>query len=252
MNRFSSLSLGLAFTLALSTSAFADASLTLPQGKLAMSVAVQTDGEATGLAPDLAIGATDRLTVAIVHSTQNATGFWSGAGTGSFCIAGEACGDLYTGGALLGKFALASSDRFAVAALGGVIHNLAAERSGLGAGVEALVLAGKVGVHFKPTIYIGLDDRDAAMPNTEYVNAPLSLLVAATKQLQLGVQSGVAGPVDGFAEAYRIPVGAMGSYSFGPGMNAQLAVNLDRVAGGNEMASMTDARSVTLTLGWVK
>jgi hypothetical protein len=242
----------LASTLALSTTAFADASLTLPQGKLAMSVAMQTDGDATGLAPDLAIGATDRLTLAVVHSTQNATGFWSGAGTGSFCIAGDACGDLYTGGALLGKFALAANDRFDVAALGGVIHNVAASRTGLGAGVEVLALAGKLGVHFKPTIYIGLDDRDAAMPNTEYVNAPLSLLVPATKQLQLGVQSGVAGPVDGFADAYRIPVGAMGSYSFGPGMNVQLAANLDRVAGCDAMGSATDARSVTVTLGWVK
>ncbi len=238
--------------LALSSTAFADASLTLPQGKLAMSVAVQSDGNATGLAPDLAIGATDRLTVAIVHSTQNATGFWSGAGTGSFCIAGDSCGDVYTGGALLAKLALVGNSRVAVAALGGVIHNLAADRSGLGAGVEALVLAGKVGVHLKPTIYIGLDDRDAAMPNTEDVNAPLSLLVPATQQLQLGVQTGVAGPVSGFADAYRVPVGAMGSYSFGPGMNAQLAFNLDRVAGGDEMASATDARSVTLTLGWVK
>ncbi|GEM_PF-3925029 len=235
-----------------SSTAFADASLTLPQGKLAMSVAVQTDGNATGLAPDLAIGATDRLTVAIVHSTQNATGFWSGAGTGSFCIAGDACGDLYTGGALLGKLALVGNERLAIAALGGVIHNFAAERSGLGAGFEVLVLAGKLGVHVKPTIYIGLDDRDAAMPNTEYLNAPLSLLVPASQHLQLGVQTGVAGPIDGFADAYRIPVGAMGSYAFGPGMNAQLAFNLDRVAGGDAMATATDARSVTLTVGWVK
>lgn len=233
-----------------SSTAFADVSLTLPQGKLAMSVAVQTDGNATGLAPDLAIGATDKLTVAIVHSTQNATGFWSGAGTGSLCIAGDACGDLYTGGALLAKLALVGNSRVAVAALGGVIHNLVAERSGLGAGFEALVLAGNVGVHVKPTIYIGLDDRDAG--NTEYLNAPLSLLVPASKHLQLGVQSGVAGPIDGFADAYRIPVGAMGSYSFGPGMNAQLAVNLDRVAGGDPMMSATESRSVTLTLGWVK
>ena len=235
-----------------SSTAFADASLTLPRGKLAMSVAVQTDGNATGLAPDLAIGATDRFTVAIVHSTQNATGFWSGAGTGSFCIAGDACGDLYTGGALLAKLALAGNERFAIAALGGVIYNVAAERSGLGAGFETIYLAGKLGIHLKPTIYIGLDDRDAAMPNTEYLNAPLSLLVPASQHLQLGVQSGVAGPIDGFGDAYRIPVGAMGSYAFGPGMNAQLAVNLDRVAGGDAMTAATDARSITLTLGWVK
>ena len=234
------------------STASADVSLTLPQKKLALSVAVQTDGDATGLAPDLAVGVTDKLTVAIVHSTQNATGFWSGSGTGSLCITGDACGDLYTGGALLAKLGLASTPSFAFAALGGVIHNIAAERSGLGAGFEALYLAGPVGVHFKPTIYIGLDDRDAMAPNREYINAPLSLLVPATKTLQLGVQSGVAGPAEGFGDAYRIPVGAMGNYAFGAGMSAQLAFNLDRVAGGGEMASATDARSVTLTVGWVK
>ncbi|MGE0396848.1 MAG: hypothetical protein AB7T06_09040 [Kofleriaceae bacterium] len=235
-------------------------SLTLPQGAVAASVAAQSNisdgGASVSLAPDLALGVTDTFTVALVHSTQNATGFWSGASTGSLCVAGDGCANVYSGGALLAKLALVERPRLALAALGGVIATVAPDtRFGLGAGVEALVDLGRAQLHFKPTIYIGLDDRDDAMaPNTEFVNAPISLYVPATRTLRFGVQTGVAAPVDHLADAYRIPAGVMGQVALSPAMSAQLAFNLDRVAGGEAMpaASATDARSLMLTLGWVK
>ncbi|HEY5921602.1 MAG TPA: hypothetical protein VIV11_08020, partial [Kofleriaceae bacterium] len=68
-----------------------------------------------------------------------------------------------------------------------------------------------------------------------------------------GVQTGVAAPVDGFADAYRVPVAVMGNYTFAAGMFANLALSLDRVAGGGASdMNATDARSVTLTLGMVR
>ena len=235
-----------------------DAALTLPERKLFVSVAAQSDltsgamGDMISLAPDLAFGVTDDLTVALVHSVATATGFWSGHSNGSLCVAGDACGKLYNNGALLAKYGLARG-RVAVAALGGVIYNIDPARLGLGAGVEALYPIGKLGLHFKPTIYIGLNDRDAMVPNTEFVNLPVSVLHATTASLQLGVQTGVAAPIDGFSAAYRVPVAVMGNYGFGPGMSANLAFSFDRVAGGGDAEmNATDARSVTLTLGMVR
>lgn len=234
-----------------------DAAVTLPEHKVFVSIAAQSDltsgamGDMVSLAPDLAFGVTDDLTVALVHSVATATGFWSGHSNGSFCIAGEACGKLYNNGALLAKLGLVRG-RVAVAALGGVIYNIDPARVGLGAGAEALYPIGKLGLHFKPTIYIGLNDRDAMVPNREFVNLPVSVLHATTSSLQLGIQTGVAAPLDGFAGAYRVPVAVMGNYGFAAGMSANLAFSFDRVAGADSTMNATDARSVTLTLGMVR
>ena len=82
---------------------------------------------------------------------------------------------------------------------------------------------------------------------------PFSVLHATTSALQLGVQTGIAAPVDGFADAYRVPVGMLANYAVMPGLNASLAFSLDRVTGGGTMAGgALDARSLTLTVGWVK
>ena len=140
--------------------------LTLPAGKILLAVAVQSDlsseaaGDSISLAPDLAYGVTDGFTVALVHTTQGGSGFWSGLGTGSLCIMGDRCADMYSTGALLSKLALVNRDKLAVAALGGVIYNVDPFRVGVGLGAEALVEAGPVALHFKPTIYIGVTPRD--------------------------------------------------------------------------------------------
>jgi hypothetical protein len=237
--------------------------LTLPAGKLALQVDVQSNmtadamGDSVSLAPDLAFGVTDAVTVALVHTVHNSTGFWSGLSTGSVCVAGEQCSDVYSTGALLSKVALFDSARVAVAGLGGVVYHVDPFRVGLGVGAEALVRFGKLGVHAKPTIYIGLNEReDMTAPNTEFVNAPLSLLVAARPGLQVGVQSGVAGPVDGFGDAYRVPVAVMTSYAFMPNLTGGVAVSLDRVIGGAAPGAATpgalDTRSLTLSAVWVQ
>ena len=260
------LSFSFASILLATTAAAADEGppgLTLPAGKLALQVDVQSNmtadamGDSVSLAPDLAFGVTDAVTVALVHTVHNSTGFWSGLSTGSLCVAGEQCNDTYSTGALLSKIAVTSNARVAVAGLGGVVYNVDPFRLGLGAGAEALVRFGKLGVHAKPTIYIGLNERDhMAAPNKEFVNAPLSLLVAARPGLQLGVQSGIAGPVDGFGDAYRVPVAAMMSYAFMPNLTGGVAFSLDRVTGGAAPAAATpgalDTRSLTLSAVWVK
>ena len=206
------------------------------------------------LAPDLAYGVTNRFTVALVHTTQGGSGFWSGLG-GSLCIMGERCADTYSSGALLSKLDLLHHAKVDVAALGGVIYNVDPFRVGVGLGAEALVQAGPVAVHFKPTIYIGVNERDAMVgPNKEFVNLPLAVLVPATKRLQLGVQSGVAAPVEGFAAAYRVPVAVMGNVALGA-WSAGLAFSFDRVTGGDDKMPAPgafDARSLTVSLGYVR
>jgi hypothetical protein len=237
--------------------------LTLPAGKLAVQIDVQSNmtadamGDSISLAPDLAFGITDAVTVALVHTVNNSTGFWSGLSTGSVCVAGEQCGDVYSTGALLSKIAVVNTARVALAGLGGVVYNVDPFRLGLGAGAEALVRFGKLGLHVKPTIYIGLNERDNVMgPNREFVNAPVSLLVAPRAGMQMGVQSGIAGPVDGFGDAYRVPVAVMASHAILPNLTGGLAFSLDRVTGGAPAGAMTpgalDTRSLTLSVVWVK
>jgi hypothetical protein len=245
-------------SMVLSTVAVADDALTLPAGKLALAAAVQSDvsknGDSMSVAPDLAFGITDEFTVALVHTTQGGTGFWSGLGTGSLCVMGDRCTNMYSTGALLSKLELVRDGSVTLAALGGVIYNVDPFLVGAGVGAEALVPMGSAALHFKPTMYIGLNDRDGMVPNKEFVNLPLAVLVPATKKVTVGVQSGVAGPVDGFGDAYRVPVAVMGNLALGA-MSAGLAFSFDRVTGGGrgDMEPGTfETRSLTLTLGYVR
>lgn len=142
----------------------------------------------------------------------------------------------------------------AVAALGGLVYNVEPFRLGLGLGGEAMYQRGRVSLHAKPTIYIGMNEREGTVGvdgmmtggNKEFLDLPVALLFSATSAMQVGIQSGVAAPLDGFTSAYRVPVALMGTYALPASTSAALALSLDRVVGADEGPSAMDARSLTL------
>jgi opacity protein-like surface antigen len=234
--------------------------LTLPKGGLAVFVNLgvgmskENAGDPISLSPDIWYGVSDQLSVGLTHSIYGLTGFWSGALLGilgpSLCLSGDGCGDAYDVGAVQAKFGLKQDASMAFAAVGGLAYGISDPFTlSLRAGVEGVWRSGKIGVHFTPSIYIGLNERDAG--NKESLHVPVSVMFAANPQLQVGVQTGIQGPLDGFGDSYSIPLGLGAIYMVNPNIMAGGAFMLERVAG-FEGVDAADLRSLSVFVGWMK
>jgi hypothetical protein len=69
------------------------------------------------------------------------------------------------------------------------------------------VIAGNAALLAYPGLQIGLDKRDE-LGNKEALVAPVFLYFRAATHVAPVLYTGVSGPLDGFSDAYRIPVGA--------------------------------------------
>ena len=77
---------------------------------------------------------------------------------------------------------------------------LAARIGGLG----RYAASSKLSIVFDPRIQVGLTDRAS---NTESVDVPLWVWFDLSPALGLYVHTGIAGPLDGFADSFNVPVG---------------------------------------------
>jgi hypothetical protein len=227
----------------------------VPQGKIAVTVALLANLSSDlvfkpfSINPDVAYGVMPKLDVGIYHSPMGITGFWDGAG-GGICVAGEdnGCADVYDGPiALLANYELLNDGKLALAANGGLnTFGFDPFTLALKLGVNGMFNAGKVMVGFAPNIFIGLTERDF---NKEILNVPVSVGFAATPQLKIGVQTGIRGPLDGFGDAYTVPVslGAMFAVNESIGVAANFGANA--VVNGFD-ADAFDSRTMGLWLMW--
>ncbi len=228
----------------------------LRAGGISVHVALQVGllesnvGDPLSLSPDVWYGVSDKLAVGLTHSIYGLTGFWSGLTPSSLCIAGDACGDVYSNGGLQAKFGLSQSGGMSLSAIGGVIYNVADPfRLGLRAGVDGMWSSGQISVAFTPSLYIGLNERDTA-GNKEALMLPVAFMFGLSEQLHLGAQTGLIGPLDGLGDSFRIPLAFGATFKLNHTMMVGGAFSLDRVAGGDDVFGATDLRSLALFFSW--
>jgi hypothetical protein len=239
----------------------ADDAMTLRQGSVAVALVVgvnlskQSAGvgdlaDPMSVSPDVSYGLTDRLTLGLAHSQVGRTGLWSGLRGDSLCVAGDACDEVYDRGQLAARVALLERPSAGVAAIGGLEWALGADpiHAALRLGAEGLWHLGRIGVRATPTIAIGVGERDAG--NGDVVTAPVEVMVVVIQQLQLGVQSGVVGPLDGFGDGYAIPLAGAIHFAVRPTIVVGVSYALDRVAGGGDLDA-TALRSATASVAWM-
>jgi hypothetical protein len=221
--------------------------------------------EPISIAPDGYYGVNDRLEVGAVTSWYGVTGFWSGAMLGvapsGLCVSkkpaaegGIGCGKRFDNAGGEVHYALLREGSLQMAA-GGGLHALHFDPFSLAAkvGVKGMWRAGRIGLSFAPSLFVGLTKRHDppdGTGNKESIQFPIEVTFAALPQLLVGLQSGVRGPVDGFSKAYSVPA-ALGAVYL---INAQVMVggafSFERVAGGDDL-DPGDLRSMTLFGGFM-
>ncbi|HUQ04156.1 MAG TPA: hypothetical protein VM261_16770 [Kofleriaceae bacterium] len=225
----------------------------LPTGKIGVHVTLginlSTDAVAKpiAIAPDIWYGVMPKLEVGVVHSNYGLSGFWFQPG-GGICVTGEenGCGKLYDGPVgLMANFLVSESASMDLAVNGGiVIGSFDPLPLSLKVGVKGRYKSGKIAVHFNPAIAIGLTERDG---NKEEIMVPVMVGYAVNEKLHAGLQTGIAGPLDGFGDAFFVPVGLGALYGLNDKMSVGGAFNFVNLAGKNGGA---DFRTLDLMFMW--
>jgi hypothetical protein len=231
-------------------------SMTLRSGVFAaslvteMSVTAGAVAEPSSFAPDLSFGATDRLTIALIHSGSAMTGFRGSAGWG-LCFSGpeRACRSPYTAGGIdalvgitEGSVALALEAGLLWSTVDPTVHN------DIKLGFKLRLSEGNVFALLTPSVWLALDDRyDRVVPHEHQLWVPVSLWVKPVAPLAVGIGTGVKGPLVDFADRMSIPLGAAVQYTW----NKNIAIGTSFVfgkllGGGAVMDPGMDSRVVQL------
>lgn len=152
------------------------------------------------LAPSIFYGVNKKLTVGISHDR-------------GICVSGDLCNDkVYNDLALLANYSLMGRGNFHVAGVGGLALPSLSDPTavGMNAGITTKIMAGKVAIVVSPVIYVGFTERDAV---DDIVDVPVSLQIQINNQTAVTVDSGIAGPLSGFGDAYAVPVGLSALFS---------------------------------------
>lgn len=151
--------------------------------------------EPISVAPDIYFGVTDLFTVGVTHET-------------GICLTGEdgGCARSYDDIGLDAIYALMRAGTLQVAAHGGLVAHRFSDpfAGGLRAGLRTRIVAGKVAVIVDPTLDVELFERDLV---EDFLRVPVDVQYQLEAQTMIFVSSGVEGPLDGFGDGYRIPLG---------------------------------------------
>ena len=242
----------------LSTSSASDTDgFTLPKGKLLLDAFVEMNlskdlaFKPVSLAPDLWYGATDDLTLGVVHSGESRTGFLGGIGD-SVCLTGSdnGCAHVYNNVGLDGRIRIKKP--FAVDV--GLYINSISDPFQLAAklGIDGRWVWGKLAVEAQPSIFIGLTNREPkdamgnpvpSAANTETLYVPVTASYLVAPKFDLALQAGLVLPFTEPGDNWAIPLSLAARYAISNQFGLGLAFTFPELIGGNSTA---DARSLTL------
>ena len=221
--------------------------LVLPKGRavvdafLLVNLSSGAAFKPVSLSPDIWYGATDKLTVGLVHSTWGETGF-AGVGIGdALCLSGSSngCASVYHDVALDGRYEL-ERGKWAWAADGGldIISTSSPFELSLKAGAVGRWHAGKVAVELAPALYIALSHRSAAgatdVANHDQLGIPVTLLYAQSPQVTLAAQVGLLLPFEDTSADYDVPLSLGAHYRVNEKLDLAFAFTLVELIGGGD------------------
>jgi hypothetical protein len=230
----------------------------LPKGKLQLDALMEISLSSGGvfkpfsITPDLWYGATDDLTVGLVHSTLGETGFIGGV-SNSLCFSGSGngCPELYNNVGADARYRLKKP--FSLDA--GLYANAFSPSFflDLKIGIDGRWVWGKLSLEVQANLFFGLTNRNPAKDpttmkdigngNREVLFIPATIAYLVIPKLDLGLQTGLDLPFNNTGDAYEIPFALFGKYAATPKLGLGLALAFPRLLGG---ASTGDIRSLTL------
>ncbi|HEX7843838.1 MAG TPA: hypothetical protein VF469_40465 [Kofleriaceae bacterium] len=236
--------------------------LTLPKGRAVLNAFLEINLSSDNafkpisISPDVWYGATDDITVGLVHSAAGSTGFIGGVGT-SLCLSGSdgGCSDLYRNVGFEARYKLKTGE-FVWAADGGlyVLHFSDPFQLAIKLGAVGRWHSGQLAVELQPNLFFGLTNRTpptvmgatvATATNQEVLNLPATAIYAVTPMISVLGQLGFVLPFENTGDAYAIPLSIGGSYHVNESLDVTLAFSLPKLVGGGP-GNGVDTRSLTL------
>jgi hypothetical protein len=223
--------------------------LTLPKGRLLLDAFAEinlSDGavfKPFSLSPDLWYGATDELTVGIVHSALGRSGFIGGVGD-SLCLTGTTgnCSSVYPTVGLDVRFKLKPT-KFAWAIDGGVYAiNTDPLAFAIKAGVIGRWQKDKLAIEAAPNLFFGLNERSVL--NKETLNLPGTVIYTVAPKVSIAGQIGFVLPIEDLGDFYTISLAIGAHYDVNDSLTVNAAFALPRLIAG--VAGGVDARTFTL------
>lgn len=237
--------------------------VTLPKGRLLLDAFVEANLSSgavfkpLSISPDLWYGATDDITVGLVHSAAGGSGVVGGVGN-SLCLTGvdNGCADLYPGFGIDARYKL-KTGTFAWAADAGVYALHLADPLEIAAKLGAVGRwhSGQLAIELEPNLFIGLTNRTVAMMvgtgtvdvalNRDILSLPVTALYSVTSAVAVSLQVAAVLPFEDAGDTYAIPLSIGGHYLVSDSFHLGLAFSLPQLVGGGAQTGF-DARSLTL------
>lgn len=225
--------------------------LILPKGRVVLDafVAMNLSSGAVfkpfSISPDVWYGATDEITVGLLHSAVGFTGFIGGVGT-SLCLAGteNGCPSVYQNVGVGVRYGLKPMDKIAWALDGGLLA-LDTDPFALAVklGVTARWQSDKLVVEAAPNLLIGATERSDL--NAETLNLPVTGLYTVAPKIAVAVQLGLVLPFEAIGDFYAVPLSIGAHYDLNESATLNLAFSLPKLVAGGAPSGF-DSRSLTL------
>jgi hypothetical protein len=236
--------------------------LTLPRMRVTLDVFLEANlsrgaaYEPFSIAPDLWFGATDALTLGLVHSTAGRTGFIDGFGD-ALCLTGAAngCPQAYNNVGVDLRYALARGS-FAWALDGGLFfQKFSPVQLAIKLGALGRFRSGRFALELEPAVFVGLTNRTETITvmgvtttqttNGDVLSLPITGLVWVSRRVALALQVGVRVPIEDASNTYAISL-SLGAHVVATDKLALTAAfSLTRVVGGGN-ADALDGRALVI------
>jgi hypothetical protein len=224
--------------------------LTLPKGRVLLDAFAEinlSDGQVFkpfSLSPDLWYGATDELTVGLVHSTLGRIGVIGGVGD-SLCLTGTTgnCSSVYPTVGLDVRYKLKPT-KFAWAIDAGVYAvNTDPIAIAIKAGITGRWQNDKLAIEAAPNLLFGVTERDSAGVK-ENLTLPATAIYTVAPKVSIAGQLAFLLPIEDLGDLYSIALSVGAHYDVNDSLTVNAAFTLPRLIAG--IAGGVDARSFTL------
>src|SRR5262249_41961126 len=140
------------------------------------------------------------------------------------------CGKIYNNVSLDALFSFMRSATMDIGAHGGLDTAFGTDTTlGVRVGVKGRILTGPLVLTLDPSLYLGANKRDAG--NKEGLAVPVRVGFMATPQLNVGLSTGIIGPLDGFGDGYIVPVGVGGVFAINNMLDVRAQFVFDNLLG---------------------
>ena len=130
-----------------------------------------------------------------------------------------------------------------------VLESLDASTYAADVGVNFKYATGQLAIKAAPQVMIGLNKRDAGNIK-QVINVPVQVAFQATPELAAFLDTGIAGPTDGFGDGYVVPVGVGASFAAMPNLDVGGEFILPAILTGMSGDKAFDSRMLALFAAW--